>query len=322
MLQSKGALQAESRRVAAILNRFGVAPADVLGRGSESTVYALDATQALRVYRPQVTWEYVALRQQLTDWVRGCGLPFAVPEVFAIGAWAGQVYTVEARIPGRDLAQTLPTLDAPGRAQALANYLAAAQQIGAVVVADRPFGELLGDAGALQATTWHEYLTARLQRALDQARPVLARDVPNLDAALRHVTDALAWVAADAPKRLVHGDFGPANVLVDGTLAVTGVADFGYSTVVGDPRLDWAGALAFLELLPDYTPAAAAPLHASLHASLHAQLVAAHGPTWPRVFATYRQYYACYFANCGDDDLTTYAWCVRVLREAEDATGW
>ena len=55
------------------------------------------------------------------------------------------------------------------------------------------------------------------------------------------------------PKRLVHGDYFPGNVLIGDDLRVSGLVDFSVWTAVGDPLYDVVGAAIFLEMATEAT---------------------------------------------------------------------
>jgi Ser/Thr protein kinase RdoA (MazF antagonist) len=304
-----------NRRARAILNRFIVAESALLGVGSESSVFAIDATQVLRIYRPHITWEYVGARLALVEKIRaqaGATLP-ALPEVLSVNAWADQVYTVERRMPGRDFARVIPTLTGADRVRALTSFVDAAAQIGRVRFDDAPFGELLENANTIHRAVWVDYLWAKLTATLATSRPALVQDVPELDAVLAHLRRELEKLAPMTEKRLVHGDYFAGNVFIDDDLQICGLGDFGYSTLVGDPRMDLAAAVAFWDLPTDLMPPAQVADDCALLMDL---LVARGGQEIEPVVQLYRLYYSLYFSGCGEDDPTTYAWCVRNLRAA------
>jgi putative membrane protein len=293
-----------------VLARFGVGPADLLGWGGESQVYALDASRVLRVYWPGAQVVYLDRRRAFYDLLALQRLPFELPVVLESGSLGDRLYTVERRMPGRVLADVLPSLRGADRERALASYLRAAELIGTVELAERPFGEILTAGELLQRDSWPEYLWDRLQQSYRLSRPDLERDAPEIDAILANVRSELRALEGFAERRLVHGDYFPGNVYVDDDLEVSGVGDFGYSTVVGDPRLDLAGAVAFLEVVDGY--------QAEDSAYLAALLEERRGSGLARWLGLYRLYYSLYFSTCRLDDPPTYAWCVRNLRAWRD----
>src|SRR5262249_46267390 len=161
----------------------------------------------------------------------------------------GRSYTIERRMPGRVFASMLPALEGADRERALASYLHVAAQIGATRFPNRPFGELLVAGEPLQRDSWAQFLWDRLQQTYRLSRPDVEQDVPGVDMVLAHVRAQLEALDGFRGRRLVHGDYFPGNVYIDDDLAISGVGDFGYTTVVGDPRMDIAGAVVFLEVV-------------------------------------------------------------------------
>jgi putative membrane protein len=291
-----------------MLAHFGLTPADLLGSGGESQVYALDAERVLRIYKAGVPGAYIAGRQALYDEIRAEQPPFEIPYVLERGARDGREYVIERRMRGRDFAAVLPTLAGRRRERALRSYLAVAVQIGAIRMPDRPFGELLVARNPLRTATWPAYLRASMQRALADSRADLDSDVPGIAALLARLDITLDTLAGFEQRALVHGDYFPGNVFIDDTDTICGVGDFGYTTVVGDPRMDTAGALAFLEVTHGYRDEDVALLSGELQARGDSELLA--------MVAFYRLYYAIYFSICKQSDPHTYQWCMRALREA------
>lgn len=287
------------------LATFGVTDSDLLGRGGESFVYALDAQRVLRLYRGDDR-AYLAKRQAFYAELRGYGLPVATPEFLEVGSRDEVHYVVERRMPGRDFAQVLPTLAGDDRRKALLSYLEVAGQIGAVRLAGRPFGEMVTPGAPIQAATWGAYLAMRLAQTLAQSRADLEEDVPRLADVLDVIERRLAPLAAWQEPCLVHGDYFPGNVFIDADLRICGVGDFGYSTVAGDPRLDIAGAIAFLEVVPGYRAEDTALVRGAAAEWWGEPILA--------VVDAYRLYYSIYFSGCKQDDPSTYWWCVGNLR--------
>lgn len=294
-----------------------IRPENQLGRGSESGVYGLDGAHVVRVYRPGVDPAYLDARHTFYRWLNEQELPFATPRILEVGCidagpLAGQHFSVEARMPGRDMAQVLPSLHGAARAQALRSYVAAAVQLGTVHL---PAGTLYGELAMLRPLRrddWREFLVARMHRALQRSRSALARDVPDLAARIAAFERDARALPPDLPKRLVHGDYFPANVFLGDDLTITGVGDFSYATLAGDPRYDLMGTLCFFELVESYTPADSEQLRAELGAQHDPELYA----DLFDVLGFYRRFAAFVFSPCLDDDPATYAWCVATLRAA------
>jgi putative membrane protein len=292
-----------------ILRHFGISSAALLGKGSETQVYALDQARVLRIYPPDASRAAIQARHRFYTQLAAQHPPFVIPTLLEQGVIDGQPYTIEQRMRGHDFARVLPQLAGRDRARALHSYLDLARQIGAIQFPDAPFGELILPA-PLQRDTWPDFLWDRAQQTLQRSRPDVEDSVPQLDRLLDGFYTQLLPMRTIQTKSLVHGDYFPGNVFIDDTLRVYAVGDFGYSTVVGDPRMDVAGAIVFLEVLDGYQPDDTEVLLAYLKQS-------AAGVSDDSI-ELYRLYYSLYFSHCKQDDPKTYAWCIQNLRMYAD----
>ena len=288
------------------LQHFGLNAADLLGQGGESRVYALDQARVLRLYAPDASLAYIQARQDFYAWLAEQRPPFVTPHVLEHGVIEQRPYAIERRMSGQDLERLLPQLTGDERARALASYLDVALWIGTIKLPDRPFGEILFPDGPIQRDTWSQFLWDRAQQTLAISRGELVQDVPQLDQLLALFRQRLRALEPMSTKRLVHGDYFPGNVFVDDTCTVYGVGDFGYSTVVGDPRMDVAAAIVFIEAMAGYQAADTQLLLREL--SVRAPAISTD------VLDLYRLYYSFYFSHCKADDPRTYWACVRSLR--------
>ena len=136
-------------------------------------------------------------------------------------------------------------------------------------------------------------------------------DVPELDDVLAtfHTGTRVSDVVQP---RLVHGDYFPGNVMVDARGAVTGILDFSPMTVAGDPRLNLAGALIFLEVVAPYRP--------DDSTTVEEVITARHGHDVLPVIELYRTYYSLYFSATKEFDPELYRWCVNNLTNVTRAT--
>jgi putative membrane protein len=105
---------------------------------------------------------------------------------------------------------------------------------------------------------------------------------------------------------LVHGDYFPGNVFIDDDLTISGVGDFSGLTIIGDPRMDLAGAVAYVEVVDSYRP--------DDTAFLLRLVTERHGEAILPILALYRLYYSLFFTVCKADDPEFYAWCIENLR--------
>ncbi len=301
----------------AVLARFGVSRDALLGSGGESEVYALDEQRVLRIYRstheaPARTTEQLRRLYDLWASVSLRPFPLEVPWILDAGQIGNRYFTVDRRFSGRSLSGWLAEAQPDERRTVLLSYLDAAATLQQLPSPTRRFARLIGD-DPREFDSLAELLTDQLLRILQTSRQRLEQDVPNVIEVWNRLQQAL--IGREVVPQLVHGDVCPPNVYVsrgpEGGPVVTGVGDFSPHTLVADPLMDIAGAIAFLEL--EAYPDAAADA-----AWLTAVAVERYGPGTADWIGHYRVYYGFYFSDTYEFDPTSYAWC---LRQLDGATG-
>jgi putative membrane protein len=236
-----------------------------------------------------------------------------VPQVLQAGRIGNRFFTVDRRFSGRSLSGWLAGADPAERRSALISYLDATEAIQRLPTPTARFARLIGD-DPREFDSLAELLTDQLTRTVQRSRDRLEQDVPNVIEVWQRLQQAL--VGRTAEPRLVHGDVCPPNVYLsraaDGRPVVTGIGDFSPHTLVADPLLDVAGAVAFLEL-EDYPDAVADA------AWLTGEAIRRHGPDAAAWIANYRVFYGFYFSDTYEFDPRTYAWCLHQLTTAAGA---
>ncbi len=230
-----------------VLEQLGTSADQLLGEGGEAKVYALDESHVLRMHQPGSSLDDALSRKLLLDEIAvgASHLWFTTPEVIEVGALLGHTYSIERRIDGEPLIDALRTADDSTRALLVSRYMDAAWSTGEISVARPSFGEVSADE-PIAGNSFSEYLAERARRSLADT-PLAHIDAQSLADALGEPVDAPA---------LVHLDFFAGNVMADGD-EVTGVIDFGYSTIIGDRRLTPVAAAVHL-VSPRITPVATA----------------------------------------------------------------
>ena len=327
---------ADNARAAAVLRQLGHPGAPLLGSGVESLVFALGPDTVVKIYRAQDTaWQERC--EDLVGRLAAAGPAFALPVTLDSGTVDGARYAIQRRIPGRALAEALPALRGAARTRALLSYLDAAEAIGRVDLtglgepaanwstppaapppatsrATGPrslagsFVPLLG-RGPTPGAEWPDFLRAWAMSHLAHDEAGVREDVPQLDEAVARYHGALPLVADVITPRLVHGDYWAENVLLGDDGLVSGIADWSGNVLAGDPRVDVAQSIVYLDMLDGFT-------HHDV-ALLLGEAAKRHGRDFPRIVELYRLHFALvYAADCKHYDPLTYHWCVRHLRAA------
>ena len=295
---------------AELLASFSTSRDQLLGSGGESEVFAIDDQRVLRLYRrphdpSDKTVEQI--RQLLDSW-DDASIGLDVPKIIQAGERAGHLYTVDRRFSGRCLSPWLAQAQIGERRQALSSYLDATQRLRHLPSTIPGFARLIGPQAPQLFSSLGELLDYMLDGPVRTCRAQLERDLPN-------VAQAWSRLHADLADRivspaLVHGDVCPANTYIDyrsDRWVVSGIGDFSPHTVNGDPTMDVAGAVIFLELEP-YADAAADA------AWLEALAVQQLGTDLRHWIDVYRRFYGFYFSDSFGFDPVLYAWCLRQLR--------
>ncbi len=280
----------------AVLSRFGIDGAALLGVGGEAAVYAIDADRVLRIPRTDVAPSALDARRALIDAIRA-DTWFEVPEVLDHVDVQGRTVVVERRLPGRS---ALEVLGEPGtdREALVRSHLDAAASIADLPCPTSTFGEVWGDR-SLQASTFAAWARSRLRASL----ALRACGFAHVDGG--QLTDDLAdALPAPAPATpvLVHLDAYLGNMLADGD-RITAVLDFGPMTIGGPRHLDPLVAVAYLatEITPTATDLdrAVARAWAAERDLLHA-------------VAPAERWIAAYWTGAVDDEHLQ-RWCDRIL---------
>lgn len=218
----------------ALMRAAGFPVTQEIGRGMEGVVAALDDERVVKLWdrRPRPDVErlrtfYDAVEASLDR----AGASLAVPRILDIGEVDGRVVTVHRRLRGHAVASgaTDPVLD-------VLEVLAQVAAHPDLAVLPVPDGEPPFDAGVPFGASLAD---------------LVLRRAPLLGPRLHHgVADRLAAelrALEPVAPRLVHGDLGPAHVLLEDGRPV-GLLDFGYLSTVGDPAFDAAVAAALQDM--------------------------------------------------------------------------
>jgi aminoglycoside phosphotransferase len=296
-------------RATAVLAHLGIPSARLIGKGGEGKVYELHDDRVVKIYRQGNEGELLRLAS-FQEWLARQGFPFLTPQILDIGRVDETLFTIEPRLPGAALTGRFSSLAEDQQRLALTIYYAALRPINEIELPDYPYGHVLPTEDYPGgAATWPDFLDWQLDRSLEQAGADLAQDVEAFEEKARELRQLLHRHAADAPKRLVHGDYFLDNVLFDDHLQVSAVLDFGAHTLAGDPRLDATSAIIFLGL-----EQAMKPWHFAYVTALAQKQ---YGDGVLPLIDLYGLYYALYFANTKLTMPGDYYWCVRAWNDPQ-----
>jgi aminoglycoside phosphotransferase (APT) family kinase protein len=223
----------------AVLEHFGVDANAQLGAGDFSRVYALDDARALRIFLSPPSRASLRRQARFYASLDRAAVDFKVPEVLEIGAWSGQAYIVERRLPGVRLARFLSGASDEARLAALNSYVDAVTQLPRLLPATPWFGEGLRDR-PIRSQSWSSGLRRIARRELRRAGPAIRSQTPGLQRAFLAFETQLHALPQTIVPQLVHGDLHVNNVLVHPNGTISAILDFDALSLMGDPALDIA----------------------------------------------------------------------------------
>ena len=232
----------------ALRSKYALHPADLLGKGMEAEAYAYQG-KVLKLYTNDVTLQHL---QTLQDFYAGLGtgsLSYQLPYIHKVWPEDGVVLSLEKRLEGSPLSSELPGLSENELDAVFQRYVEAILELQTVHIPSFERYKLydsenlsLRDKG-----DFHRFLLRYLDHCLKSCKPYLQRDVTDLPGKLEHLRSLLAQPYT-GQHALVHGDFFPANLLVDNHNRITALIDFGWMTHYGDPLYDLATGWVFFDM--------------------------------------------------------------------------
>lgn len=225
---------------AAILARFGLTSAALIGSGGEARVFAMDASRVLRIFGGRTNLDVIELVNSLCDTEMGV----LTPQVLDQGHLDGQDFTIDVRIPGTSLSAWLASSPPEDdRRRVLLDHLDVAGRLRLLPNPDQGFRCLFGDP----APSLVELLQAQANVGLNHSQGLLHAALPDLDQRIVQLFAELEQRTVEP--RFVHADYFPGNVMTDGE-RITGVIDISVHALAADPVMDEVGAVAFLAHAP------------------------------------------------------------------------
>ena len=290
-----------------VLAAYGVTTAHRIGGGMEAEVYALDTANVLKLYHGTGAAANLQALQHFYANLDRAQLSYALPSIVKVAPHPPFTVTVEVKLSGAPLAQHIEAVQSPRALEPLfVTYTGAVAELARL---DMPSGEKhykLFDAAALswrEDGDWHHFLWRWVQTKRAALDAPFGRDVANYLAKVERIQ---AWLSTPytGPHRLIHGDFCPANLLVNGARRATALLDFGLFTQYGDPLFDLATAWSFFDMYDE--------LKMNVRQRLLDFIVARYGESQRGQLYRYLLLYSLLSANvyspqCADGH---YAWCV------------
>ncbi|CAN5871102.1 hypothetical protein BH10CHL1_BH10CHL1_51040 [soil metagenome] len=294
----------------AILQKYNLTNADLIGQGMEAAVYRYDPAHVLKLYQGTSNLKRLQTLQTFYTALDTRATRIQLPQLLRIEQAAEALITIERYLPGKPMAAVVAQTTAEQLPQLFDVYLRAALELQQVKISPEPRRYKLFDEAGLSACKqgdFHAFLWRWVTQQAQAIGQFLARDVHNFADKLELVRTVLAQPYQGA-LGVVHGDFFPGNLLLGPTNQVTAIIDFGLFTMFGDPLFDIATGWVFFDMYDE--------LKLNIRARLLDFIVAKLGANVkPRL-----QLYVLLFSILGANAYSActdghYAWCVMNLND-------
>lgn len=285
-----------------ILSRLGVSPKKLLGKGGEGEVYEMDTKSVVKIHGGS-SREYLESLQKFQESLQKHKFSFETSQIIKISKIEGKWVTLEKRLRGISGEKVFERLKEADRKKLLVNLLKASEEISLVNFPTSDYGEILYSPNRINSNDWPDFLIKKLGEKSRNTRKALSRDVSDFEQKYKTLEQALTKLS-NIPKKLVHADYYLNNVLVDENLKISAVLDFSKHAVVGDWRMDIAGAVCFLGV----------DVHARNYIKFMRSLVSIkYGEEMLSLVDLYTLYYSIYYSDVYGFDPNSYTWCIGNL---------
>ena len=282
------------------LKAIGISEFTLIGEGQECTVYDLGNEKVLKLlknYNPTIVQKKKALHFATT--------PVSFPLILEAGPIVDRGYIIEKKLSGIPFSECLKKETNISLRQSLLYQMLeiVTQTSKAIDCGESPYQELVAEE-AHPAESWSAFFSNRVRSIYEKNRASLDRHTSLKEGLLEdYLTYASSLFDANIQKSLVHGDYWPPNILVDGN-RISAVVDFNDQTLVGDFRLDVASAVLFSRKFVSETEMD----------FLKESAVALFGKHIADYISLYSIYYALQFIGVETTDKNAFLWAVEQFR--------
>lgn len=291
-----------------LLQKLQIDELSILGKGVESYVYSYGNNQVVRILKKGDVNLLNSLKN-LQMLIVESHLCVNTPLIERIGEYEGIVYTFEKKFKGGNLSRIFDHFDDKQKEIAILNYFDRLDELKKIDVSQYNYGQIVETEDKISETDWREFLTKKVKQKTDLVRKQLEKDVLDFESKLSLFYICTQNRLKSVEKNLVHGDYFYDNVMINYKQEITGILDFsGWTTVVGDYKLDVCGSIIFLE-------------HSERFVKYQALLLNISEKRYGKEIRWYLDFYRIYYCLFLSDSYLylkpLYNWCVKNLNNRQ-----
>lgn len=294
-----------------IARNFAGADRPLLGQGMEGSVFEMDAGRVLKVWHSKSEADVKALRNFYKSLVVDSD-PISTPLIYEVlrERQYGLTLSIEKRVSGTPLKQKI---DISSAESVFAGFGVVERVLSRLARTNsNEEGGTIPVMGArnpwLSTTDWGPCLATLCNSRAGMFMSSLDGKVHRCSEKLARLTNELVGVTCEN-LCVVHGDVCTENILVNPAMQPTGIIDFGFLSMNGDPIFD---AVVASQIFSMYDPRAS-----QVRDTFAQRMHTLYGPVFADRYHLYRAAYAFITSNAyspsGSDG--HFSWCVDILND-------
>lgn len=223
-----------------------------LGKGMQSLVFELNEREVLKVYGREIGIENIKRLKNFYESLDTKKVSFLTPLLTDVVEKGAKILATEKKLdgicPNGDYLKKLNTADLRRFLYSYIETLFSVQKIETTYLGIAEVLDLTGDFFEPRLyKDWNELITFNLKNKYQQTKTIFDKKVDNAARLVEMLVGKFSSYKI-SKSRLIHGDFFPANLMVDDSLKIASVLDFGILTTIGDPIFDIALGATFSDM--------------------------------------------------------------------------
>jgi len=240
-----------------LLKQIGKPDLKYLGNGMQSRVFALDDDYVLKVYGDDIGYDNIIRLKLFYESLDTKQVLFETPSIIDVQQVGGKIIVTEKRIngicPNKKHLNTLPIKELKNYFRNYVDTLFDIQKITTTFLKIAEPLDLKGDFFKYKKyNSWNEMLIYNLEVKFKESETIFNQKVNNIKYVYKALKSKVAKLVITS-MTLIHGDFFPANSMVNAEYGITAILDFGILTTVGDPIFDIALGWLFSDMYNEVT---------------------------------------------------------------------
>jgi Ser/Thr protein kinase RdoA (MazF antagonist) len=227
-----------------LLKKLGYPELQFLGEGMQCLVFADGPDQVLKIYDTAVGVKNLERLMAFYQSLDTSSVSFKTPKILSIKSTQDKILVTENRLTGISPSlKYLQQMEVHDLETFFQHYVDVLFEIQNITTDFLQPGEPLDQSGDYcqydHYGSWQALLSVNIRHKLSVSGKHYTPFVEDLDEIVDKVFTHIKALPQD-DNRLVHGDYYPANTLMDENFNITSVLDFGTYTIPGDPLYDIA----------------------------------------------------------------------------------